>query len=217
MAGPGPQPLQRCTAAPGGFCGIGWHVVIEAPSLRRSPPRPTWIVPGVPLSSLALFLKPRAAVIRMRNGWLTMRYGVKLGARVQASLSSRFHTRRRGSIEVGDDTLVAFKTLITSYDPQARLDRDIRIGSRCFIGGGSVILPGVIIGEGSIIGAGSVVFESVPAGCLAAGNPASILRRGITVGAFGRMKGADERTQAFFSNLGEAPSENPPGDKARRA
>jgi acetyltransferase-like isoleucine patch superfamily enzyme len=44
------------------------------------------------------------------------------------------------------------------------------------IGSGSTILCGVEIGEGAIIGAGSVVTKDVPAGMVAAGNPARVLR-----------------------------------------
>jgi acetyltransferase-like isoleucine patch superfamily enzyme len=39
-----------------------------------------------------------------------------------------------------------------------------------------VVLPGVTIGEWSTIGAGSVVRRDVPARCLAAGNPAQVVR-----------------------------------------
>ena len=40
-----------------------------------------------------------------------------------------------------------------------------------WIGGGVIILPGVTIGKNSIIGAGSVVSRSIPANCVADGNP----------------------------------------------
>ncbi|WP_157383999.1 acyltransferase, partial [Pseudomonas asplenii] len=46
-----------------------------------------------------------------------------------------------------------------------------------WIGGKTIILPGVIIGEGAVIGAGSVVTRSIPAYCVAAGNPARVLKQ----------------------------------------
>lgn len=45
-----------------------------------------------------------------------------------------------------------------------------------WIGEGSFIMPGVTIGKGTIIGAGSVVTKSIPQYCVAAGNPARVIK-----------------------------------------
>jgi UDP-2-acetamido-3-amino-2,3-dideoxy-glucuronate N-acetyltransferase len=45
------------------------------------------------------------------------------------------------------------------------------------IGSNATILANVTVGEGAIIGAGSVVTKDVPAGMIAAGNPARVLRK----------------------------------------
>lgn len=47
----------------------------------------------------------------------------------------------------------------------------------CWLGANVIVLPGVTIGENSVIGAGSLVTKSVPAGVLAAGNPARVIRK----------------------------------------
>lgn len=47
-----------------------------------------------------------------------------------------------------------------------------------FIGAHCIILKGVTIGARSIVGAGSVVTKSIPPDCIAAGNPARVIRRG---------------------------------------
>ena len=52
----------------------------------------------------------------------------------------------------------------------------VLIGKNVWIGGGSIILPGVIIGDGSTIGAGSVVTRSIPANCIAIGNPCKVIK-----------------------------------------
>lgn len=52
----------------------------------------------------------------------------------------------------------------------------VSIGSNVWIGGGSIILSGVTIGDNTTIGAGSVVTRSIPANCLAAGNPCKVIR-----------------------------------------
>lgn len=50
------------------------------------------------------------------------------------------------------------------------------IGSRVWIGGGAIILPGVTIGDNTTIGAGSVVTHDIPSGVVAVGNPCQVLR-----------------------------------------
>ena len=45
------------------------------------------------------------------------------------------------------------------------------------IGSGSTILCGVTIGEGAIIGAGSLVTKDIPPHTIAAGHPATVIRR----------------------------------------
>ena len=48
----------------------------------------------------------------------------------------------------------------------------ITIGSNCWIGAHSVVLPGVVIGNNLVIGAGSVVTKSVPENEIWLGVPA---------------------------------------------
>jgi acetyltransferase-like isoleucine patch superfamily enzyme len=52
----------------------------------------------------------------------------------------------------------------------------VHIASNVWLGFDVCVLPGVTIGEGSIVAARSVVFQDVPAYCVAAGNPASVVR-----------------------------------------
>ena len=61
-------------------------------------------------------------------------------------------------------------------DQENRIDKGIVIGDDCLIGAKCMILKGVHIGSRSIIGAGSVVTKDIPSDCIAAGNPAKVIR-----------------------------------------
>jgi len=137
--------------------------------------------------SLNQFLPLRRKIIGARKRWINFRVGVDFHPTVIISLSTRFVTRQRGMITVGSETLIAFKTLIISYDPRAAVDRPVKIGRRCFIGGGSTVLPGVTIGDESVVAAGAIVQRDVPSRCVVAGNPARIVSRNIEVGPFGHF------------------------------
>ena len=152
----------------------------------------------MPLKSLNIILPYRKRVMRARNRWLSARQKIRIDSSVELSLSARVLSGAPGSIEIEPDTLIAFKTLIYSRDHASGRVLPVRIGRRCFVGGGSVIMPGVTVGDGCIIGAGSVVRDSIPAGSVAAGNPARVLRSGIEVGTNGRMPTADERARAMY-------------------
>ena len=52
----------------------------------------------------------------------------------------------------------------------------IALGDNVWLGGGAIVCPGVSIGEDTVVGAGAVVTRDLPAGVLAAGVPARVLR-----------------------------------------
>lgn len=153
----------------------------------------------MPLKSLNQLMGLREFLMRLRARWLRSIIGCDVDLSIRPSFSSRFRPGRRGSISVGADTLIAFKTLIYTRDPLTGTDHPVRIGSRCFIGGGSMILPGVTIGDECIIGAAAVVFDDVPDRCIVGGNPARVLRRCVDIGPFGRLKGADETMRRLWN------------------
>lgn len=57
-----------------------------------------------------------------------------------------------------------------------RAAEPITIGDKVWLGGRVVVRPGVTIGADTVVGAGPVVTADLPAGVLALGSPARVLR-----------------------------------------
>lgn len=66
--------------------------------------------------------------------------------------------------------------------PSVNVSGDVEIGTGCMIGTGAKILPGLTIGRNTVIGAGAVVIRSLPANCVAVGNPARVVKENVDYG-----------------------------------
>jgi maltose O-acetyltransferase len=78
-------------------------------------------------------------------------------------------------------TRVQLLTAGHPLDPEPRragweFGRPITIADNVWLGGGAIVCPGVSIGEDTVVAAGAVVSRDLPAGVLAAGVPARVLR-----------------------------------------
>ena len=89
------------------------------------------------------------------------------------------------TIAIGEDVQVGpYVQLLTAthpLEPEPRRAKwesalPIEIGDNAWLGGGVIVCPGVAIGADTVVGAGSVVTRDLPAGVLAAGSPARVLR-----------------------------------------
>ena len=89
-------------------------------------------------------------------------------------------------VSIADDCLIGEYVSIRDANHGAELEMPmriqphstapIRIGKDVWIGRGVAVLPGVTVGDGAVIGANSVVNRDVPAGMIAAGIPARVIR-----------------------------------------
>lgn len=150
------------------------------------------------LASLNRLRPLRLFLTGLRRRWLEWRTGISIDPSCSISLSSRFIAGQPGGIRIGPDTLIAFKTLLDARDPATGAIKPIRIGEKCFIGGGSMIMAGVTIGDQVIVAAGAVVMADVPSHSIVAGNPARVVRSDINVRRFGQLEVAIENTRRLW-------------------
>jgi maltose O-acetyltransferase len=113
-------------------------------------------------------------------------YGYQIFVGTRTFINYGFVCLDVARVIIGDDVQVGpnvqLLTATHPVDPEPRRAkwesaRPITIGDNAWLGGGVIVCPGVSIGPDSVIGAGSVVTRDIPAGVVAAGSPARILRR----------------------------------------
>ncbi|MEQ6900009.1 sugar O-acetyltransferase [Nocardioides sp. YIM 152588] len=88
-------------------------------------------------------------------------------------------------VAVGEDVQIGPRVqLLTAthpLEPGPRRDKwesaePITVGDNVWLGGGVIVCPGVSIGADTVVGAGSVVTRDLPAGVIAVGSPARVVR-----------------------------------------
>jgi len=110
-------------------------------------------------------------------------------------------------IIVGDDTGIGGHCLLFTHGVwQSKLDgypvtfAPITLGSNVWLPWRVFIMPGVTVGDNSTVGANSLITKDLPAGCLAAGAPAKVLR---TADHYPGSVSTEEKDEMVRSILGE--------------
>lgn len=90
------------------------------------------------------------------------------------------------SIVIGKDCAIGPDCYITDHDHgcepslsplmQPLISKPTQLGDRVWLGAKVIVLKGVTIGNDAVVGAGSVVTKDIPAGMIAAGVPARVIR-----------------------------------------
>lgn len=116
--------------------------------------------------------------------------GANIGKNVSIGYDTYFDVTNASLINIEDNVWITSRCLLLCHKRDLKeyyfnsdinkmpyIKEKITVKKGAHIGMGSIIMPGVTIGEGSIIGAGSVVLKDIPSWCIAAGNPAKVIRR----------------------------------------
>lgn len=109
-------------------------------------------------------------------GGIMLPYSVRVGRRVTLE---HFGGMILVAQQIGDDVIIRQNTTLGIAGLDALQDRPV-IGTGVELGANVVVIGPVRIGTGAVIAAGAVVTKSVPAGALAGGVPARVLRRSAT-------------------------------------
>lgn len=97
---------------------------------------------------------------------------------------------RGAGITMGAECMTSYGVIIRNHDSHHVIEaesgditnapKDIVIGNHVWFAQNAVVLKGTNIGCDSILGFGAVVTKDVPCGCVVAGNPAKIVKQGVT-------------------------------------
>ncbi len=107
--------------------------------------------------------------------------GLRAGRPIRLAPRSFIDAKFPWAVEIGDHTIIAGDVRIISHDAAIKRItgytevRPVTIGKRCYIGAGTIILPGAVIGDEAVIGAGAIVRGEIPPRSLAVGTPARVV------------------------------------------
>ena len=155
-------------------------------------------------------------LVRIRNSLLYARtwyfrtvYGMDIAKDLRLSFKSRIDKTNPKGLTIGEKTMVTFDAIVLSHDYASRRHAaKTVIGTHCFIGCGSIILPNITVGNHVIVAAGSVVTTDVPDNCIVAGNPAKVIKTGIDTTAYGMLTEEYLSAQDILKNEDKAEKTN---------
>lgn len=139
-------------------------------------------------------VRPRRRVTMGDGARIAPNVSIRNGERITIGAGSHVGERaylwagdESGAISIGEHCRLGPEVFVTASDYglrpdeliafQERNERDVVIGDDVWLGARVFVGAGVSIGDGCVVSAGSVVARSLPAGSVAVGVPARIVRR----------------------------------------
>ncbi|MFN8222136.1 MAG: acyltransferase [Gaiellales bacterium] len=139
-------------------------------------------------------IEPRSKATLGHDARLAPNVSLRNGERISIGARSRIGEHAflwagdsSGHITIGADCRFGPGVFVTASDyglmpdeliaTQEKNEQDIVIGNDVWLGANVFVAAGVNIGDGCVVGAGSAVTRSLPAGSIAVGVPARVVRR----------------------------------------
>lgn len=115
-------------------------------------------------------------------------YGMDIGEGTRISRKAKLDVGANPKgVHIGSYSRIAGGVIFLAHDDCRKMKADTYLGSCCFVGARTIIMPGVVIGNEVVIGAGSIVTKDIPDNCIAAGNPAKVIKTGVRCEKWGRI------------------------------
>ena len=119
----------------------------------------------------------RDGLMKARIWYLSRIWRHHIHPSARVSFSAYLDKTNPTGISVGEETILTRGVVVLSHDFVRLSYGHTKIGSKCFIGVNTIIMPGVTIGDEVVIGAGSVVTRDIESRTVAIGNPARAIRK----------------------------------------
>ncbi|MFA4855184.1 MAG: acyltransferase [archaeon] len=111
-----------------------------------------------------------------KYNWMVQhKEGLKLGNRTDIGAFTYIHAKH--GVEIGDNVQIGSHCSIYSESTIDGKKGKVVLEEGCRVGSHTVIMPGVTIGKNSVIGVHSFVNKDVPAGVVAFGIPARVVKK----------------------------------------
>lgn len=131
--------------------------------------------------------------VQMNAGLLRLIHGgglIAIGARTLIVEAKLISYEVGTKIVIGEDCLISSGVQAWTGDSHSIIDaktgkrinygRDITVANNVWIGYEALLLKGATVGHGSILGAKTVLSKKISPQCLAAGNPAKVIKSNVT-------------------------------------
>ena len=138
--------------------------------------------------NISITVKERAVLRYVKIEILGDNSSIEIGKHTIVGHGCYISAKEGKTLRIGDDCMLSRNAKLLTSDGHYIWDDDgiinygnnIVINNKVWLADNVTVLKGVEIGENSVIGINATVTKNIPSSTIAAGNPAKIIKRGIS-------------------------------------